>query len=80
MFGENISWEKSFTTFGVILIWIGIILVLVPLIIKLLPTVDLNNIPWILLYVYKKDGFFFVTSPILILITVVYLLWAFLRQ
>ena len=72
MFGENISWEKSFPAFGVILILSGITLVLIPLITKLIPTVDLEKIPWILLYVYRKDGFFFVTSPVLILITAVY--------
>ena len=74
------GWERSFTVFGVTLILMGIALVLVPIIIKLISPVDLKKIPWILLYVYRRDGFFFATSPILILIGIVYFLWALLRR
>jgi len=74
------DWERSFIILGVILILIGIVLVLVPLLVKVFPSVNLEKIPWILLYVYRKDGFFFATSPILIIIGIVYLLWVSLRK
>jgi hypothetical protein len=33
--------------------------------------VDLSRIPWWLIYVYRSDGFYFITSPFLIVIFVV---------
>jgi len=74
------DWEKSLVIFGVTLILMGIALILVPLIVKVFPSVNLEKIPWILFYVYRKDGFFFATSPILIIIGIVYFLWTFLRK
>jgi hypothetical protein len=74
------AWERSLTAFGIILILVGIAFVLIPIIIKVFPELDLERIPWFLLYVYKKDGFFFATSPVLIIIGIVYFLWIFLRR
>lgn len=74
------SLVRSMITIGVIFILIGIAFILVPLIIKLIPTVDIKRIPWILLYVYRRDGIFFATSPILILISIAYFLWAFANR
>ena len=48
---------------GVVLIMIGAVLVLLPILGRY---VDLTKIPWWLIYVYKSDGFYFVTSPLLI--------------
>ena len=76
----SVSLERPLTAIGVTFILIGIALVLIPIIAKLIPTVDVERIPWILLYVYKRDGFFFATSPILIIIAVAYFLSSFLHR
>ena len=73
----TVSLGRPLTAIGITFILIGIALIVVPIIIRLIPTVNIKRIPWILLYVYKRDGFFFATSPILIIIGVAYLLWAF---
>ena len=64
--------DKPFTILGLLLILTGIILVALPLLSQYLP--NLENLPWILIWVYRSDGFIFVTSPILIIITIVSLL------
>jgi hypothetical protein len=56
------------TLLGVLLIAVGIVLVALPLIAKYIPNVE--EIPWIILWVYRKDGFVFATSPILIIISI----------
>lgn len=57
------------TLLGVLLIAIGIVLVVLPLIAKHIPNVE--DIPWIILWVYRTDGFVFATSPLLIIISIV---------
>ena len=57
-----------FTSMGWILILLGTILVALPYLSRLIPNVE--KIPWIILYVYKRDGFYFATSPILILLSI----------
>lgn len=57
---------------GAALIALGAIFLVAPLLLERLPS--LENAPWIILYVYRKDGFTFVTSPILIIISVLFLL------
>jgi len=74
------DWQNSFNVFGVTLIFMGVALLVVPLIVKIIPTVDLEKIPWLLLYVYRSDGFVFITSPLLIIIGVAFFLWALLRH
>ncbi len=54
--------------FGAMLIVLGVLLFAMPLILERIPS--LESIPWIILYVYRKDGFIFVTSPILIIVTI----------
>ena len=49
----------------------------IPFLARLIPS-DLK-IPSFLLYVYRGDNFYFVTSPLLILISLVYLLLFLLR-
>jgi hypothetical protein len=55
--------------------WVGVILIIIGVVIVLLPIlgryVDLSRIPWWLIYIYKSDGFYFITSPLLIVIFVV---------
>jgi hypothetical protein len=74
------EWRNPFTVLGFFLIVIGVLLLAVPYVVKHLPTLErLEQIPWILLYVYRKDDFYFMTSPILLIVGVVYLLWLFIR-
>ena len=63
---------------GVILIVLGVLFLIVPLLLEKLPS--LERIPWIILYVYRTDGFIFATSPILIIVSIVsLLLWLLSR-
>jgi uncharacterized membrane protein len=58
---------------GIVLIVLGILLFIAPLLLEKMPS--LENIPWIILYVYRSDGFVFVTSPLMIIISILSLLW-----
>jgi len=64
-----------FHFFGIILILLGVLLFIVPVLLERMPS--LEKIPWILLYVYRSNGFTFVTSPILIIISIISFLWFF---
>jgi len=74
---------KFFITAGLILIIVGIILMALPFIFKHIPKIEkLERFPKILVYVYRRDDFYFITSPILIIIGLVYfvyVLWKFLK-
>jgi uncharacterized membrane protein len=63
---------------GIILMVLGALLFVAPLVLERLPS--LESVPWIFLYVYRRDGFVFVTSPILIIISVLSLLWWILTR
>jgi hypothetical protein len=65
---------SHFQFFGLILIILGVLLFIAPLLLERMPS--LEKIPWILFYVYRSDGFTFVTSPILILISIFSFLWS----
>ncbi|MDY6931979.1 MAG: hypothetical protein SVJ22_08720 [Halobacteriota archaeon] len=58
---------SPFTIFGVILMVVGAILFLVPVLSRFIPT----SIHPLIIYTYQGDGFYFVTSPILIIISLV---------
>ena len=60
------------TLLGLLLIAIGIVLVVLPLVAKHIPNVE--DIPWIVLWVYRSDGFVFATSPILIIVSAISLI------
>ena len=62
---------------GIILIVLGVLFFIAPLLLDKLPS--LEKIPWIILYVYRTDGFIFATSPILIIVSLVSLLLWLLR-
>ncbi|MEM0054274.1 MAG: hypothetical protein QXL89_08835, partial [Nitrososphaeria archaeon] len=64
---------------GVFFIIIGIAFIAIPMIAKLFSSIQLEKIPWILLWIYKSDGFWFATSPILIIIGIIYLIWIFTK-
>ena len=61
---------------GVVLIIIGVTLILLPILGRY---VDLTHIPWWLIYVYKSDGFYFATSPLLIVLFILSLAYSLMR-
>lgn len=65
------------TWLGIALILIGVALVLLPIVGKY---VDLSQVPSWLIYVYHSDGLYFVTSPILILLSLIALAVFLLRR
>ena len=67
--GEMESYFRPFTVMGLILILSGLVLVLLPIVARHIPSLD--RLPWILVWVYRKDGFYFVTYPLLIIISLV---------
>jgi hypothetical protein len=63
---------RPFELLGILFIVCGIILIALPFIARNMPS--LENLPWILIWVYRSDGFFFVTSPLLIIISIISLI------
>lgn len=57
---------------GILMLLLGAILFFLPIILERIPS--LEKIPWIILYVYRSDGFVFVTSPILIILSILSLI------
>jgi len=74
---------RPFLILGLLLIALGLALVLSPFLLKFTPALErLEKLPKILIYVYRRDNFYFITSPILIIIGLayfVYLLWRLLK-
>ncbi|MCP8315252.1 MAG: hypothetical protein H3Z52_02005 [archaeon] len=63
------------TISGILLILIGLALVLLPIIANYLPSIEkLEKLPPILIYVYRSENFYFITSPLLILISLILLI------
>lgn len=63
---------------GILCMILGALLFIAPLFLEQLPS--LSNLPWILLYIYRRDGFVFVTSPLLLILSVMSLLWWLLTR
>ena len=63
------SSDWAFYLIGILLLSLGVAFILIPLVGRSL----LSNmkIPWFILYVYNKGGFYFVTSPLLIIISLI---------
>jgi len=68
---------NPFTVFGVLLILLGVIFVALPYLEHVIP--NLERVPWIILWVYRSRGFTFATSPLLIIISVISILLAYLK-
>ncbi|MCP8312394.1 MAG: hypothetical protein L6M37_05535 [Candidatus Methylarchaceae archaeon HK02M1] len=66
------------TISGILLILLGIILVLLPIVIRHLPSIE--KLPPILIYVYRSENFYFVTSPLLILISLIFLILYLIKR
>ena len=56
----------------------GALLVLLPVISRSLPNLD--RIPWFILWVYRRDGFYFATSPLLIALSIASILFQFFSR
>lgn len=64
-----VSYYRPFTTTGLILISLGLLFVLIPILARYLPSIE--NVPWYIIWVYKRDGFYFATSPLLVVISII---------
>ena len=61
-----------FQVLGVVLIVLGFLVFAAPFLLDEVPS--LEKIPWIILYVYRSDGFTFITLPILIIVSILFFL------
>jgi hypothetical protein len=79
--GESASVFNNFSFYliGIILILLGIAFLLIPLLASSGALKNVN-IPPIILYVYNHDGFYFATSPILIIVSLISILIFLLRR
>lgn len=66
-----------FSLLGITLILLGVVFLAYPYIGRV---IDVDKIPWIIIWVYRRDGFTFATSPILLLVSVISLLLAYIRR
>jgi hypothetical protein len=69
---------QPFALIGIALIIVGIIMVALPFIARHVP--GLEKLPWIIIWVYKSNGFIFATSPLLIILTIITLILSFLKR
>ena len=69
---------RPLVAMGWMLILVGVLLVALPYLARLAPSVE--RLPWYIVYVYRSDGFTFATSPLLILLSLMSLLWGYLRR
>jgi len=72
------EWYHSFAWLGAIMILLGVLFLAIPYLIRYAP--EIEKLPPILLYVYRKDGFYFATSPILIIVSIVWVFVSLLRR
>ncbi len=74
------SAESFLTISGVLLVVVGLVLVLLPFALGALPKAEaLEKLPPYLVYIYRKGNFYFATSPILILLSLAYFVYLYLR-
>jgi len=77
---ELFEWRNLFTMPDFLFIIIEVLLLSTPYVIKHVPMLEkLEKVPPILLYVYRKDKFYFMTSPILLIAGEAYLLGLLIR-
>jgi hypothetical protein len=67
-----------FTLLGILFIVLGVMALLLPYLLQANLLRRLEELPPILVYVYHRDGFYFATSPLLIVVSVVYFLYRWL--
>ena len=69
---------REFTALGWVLIVLGILFVAMPYVARFVPSVE--RLPWYILWVYRRDGFYFATSPLLILLSLLSFVWSYLKR
>jgi hypothetical protein len=69
---------QPFILIGIALIIVGVILVSLPFVVRHIPSVE--KLPWIIIWVYKSNGFIFATSPLLIIITLISIILGILKR
>jgi len=62
----------TFTVLGLLFILLGVLLIMIPFFSRSFPSFE--KIPPIIWWTYRSDNFYFATSPILIIISIVSLL------
>ena len=72
------EWFHSFTWLGVIMILLGVLFVLAPYLARYVP--EIEKLPPLLIYVYRRNGFYFATSPILLAISILWLIVSLLSR
>jgi len=75
----QVSSDWTFYTLGITLIILGIAFFLVPLLLRS-GALSGMKIPWYVIYTYNEGGFYFVTSPILLLMSAVTFIVFLLRR
>jgi len=68
----------SYQLVGILFLILGLILFVMPFLLRIVPS--LEDIPWFILYVYRRDGFVFVTSPLLIFLSIISLLLSLITK
>jgi hypothetical protein len=71
--------DWAFYVTGIVLLLLGVAFIMLPLLARSGAFSNLK-IPWILLYTYNKNGFFFATSPILIIVSVISIIVSIIRR
>jgi hypothetical protein len=69
---------REFTALGWVLIALGVLFVAMPYVARAVPSVE--RLPWYILWVYRSDGFYFATSPLLILLSLLSFALSYLRR
>jgi hypothetical protein len=69
---------KPLTTMGILLIILGIILVALPIITRIIPKAE--QIPWFIIWIYRSNGFYFATSPLLIALSILSIIISYLQS
>ncbi|MGI0090959.1 MAG: hypothetical protein ACREBS_04555 [Nitrososphaerales archaeon] len=71
--------EWTFYTIGILLVILGVAFFMIPLLARS-GVFSGIRVPWIILYTYNKNGFYFVTSPLLIIGSAVGFIFFILRR
>jgi len=69
-----------FTLLGIILIVLGVMAFLLPYLLQADLLRRLKELPPVLVYIYHHDGFYFATSPLLIIVSIAYFLYRWLTR
>lgn len=68
--------QRPFLIVGLILITLGVVLVLLQFFLEFVPRLErLGKLGKLVIYVYRRNNFYFITSPLLILIGLAYLIY-----